>query len=177
MKALLYAFSFLLFALHISCEDEYVDFTKEQQKLMIYEVGDQVSFLREKLGDTLIFEVESKTTTYNKIVNPFSLSLDDCYLPVCTTVLRNSDYLGKIVFLMLEDYDITSEIIVESKLKTIFQGTWGIDKDSVLSLDEIYYTNCEPFVNSDCDSLLYSKNKGIVYFTSVEENEIFTSLD
>jgi hypothetical protein len=167
----------IIIFLFCSCDDEYIEFTSDEKDLMVYEQGDQFSFVKDSNKDTIVFEVESKTTTYNQFVNLLSMSTRDRYLPICTIKFINENYNGKIIFLLLEDYCFSSEILINKNTSEIFQGVWGTVKDSVSFFDEFYYSNCDPLSLNECDSLLYSKNKGIVRFTSEKENDVFTLLE
>lgn len=170
MKTMLY-FTFFVFVIFLGAckKDVYVNFTDEEQALFVYEEGDQLSFLRESRSDTVVFDVTSKVFSYSEIHFPFNMRIRDYFAQVCTIIFESATYKGEIIFGKFEIEGLSSFIEILEGDKAVFRGSAGWDADSIFSKEEFYYLGE--------DTLIYSKEKGIVYFTTSFPEEVFTLIE
>lgn len=153
-----------------SClSDVYLNFTEDEKELFFYEVGDQISFYREPQNDTILFNVISKEVLHKNTYG--YMTIRDYYAHVCSTKFEGGDYKGEIIFVKESIGDLISLLTVSKGSNSIFSGDFGIDSDSIQYVVDYYYhsrTN---------DSLLYSKDRGIVKFTTSFPEEEFTLIE
>ena len=170
MKTKIYIALIVFLTLNNACKkDVYVNFTDEEQALFVYEEGDQFSFLRESRSDSVVFDVTSKVFSYSEIHFPFNMRVRDYFAQVCTINFEGAAYKGEIIFGKFEIEGLSSSIEILEGDKVVFSGGAGWEADSIFSKEEFYYLGE--------DTLIYSKEKGIVYFTTSFPEEVFTLIE
>lgn len=173
MKTKIYIALIVFFTLSNACiKNVYVNFTDEEQALFVYEEGDQLSFLREPQNDTILFYIVSKEIVHENTYG--YMTIRDYYAHVCSTKFEGGDYKGEIIFMKDNVYSVQAWVKIDAGDNFLFSGGLGFESDSLSKIDKLHYIGNNWFGN---DTLVYSKEKGIVYFNASFTNEVFTLLE
>lgn len=174
MKALLYIISFLFFALLISCEDDYYDFTDKEKLLIMYNEGDTIIFSNNK-SDSLTYRIVSKEINYQKVNDV--LRSQDVYVQEINVKFETTNGSGEIEYMKVPLGSFELGISFQRNGTVLFAGTFhdGNRLDSVIS-QGIVFSDVLLLIETDNlinDTLLYSTQKGIIKFTCSETGEVF----
>jgi hypothetical protein len=178
MKALLYIVSFMFFALLISCEDDYYDFTDKEKLLIMYYEGNSISFHSNNF-DTVTYSVVSKNVSYQKVNDV--LRSQDVYVQEMNVKFETTNGSGEIEYMKIPLGSFEFGISFQRNDTVLFAGTFhdGNRLDSVIS-QGIVFSDVLLLIETDNlinDTLLYSTQKGIIKFACSETGEVFNLIE
>lgn len=153
----------LLPTVFISYEkDVYHNLNDEERRYVVYETNDEILLFRHNAGDTIVFKVDSVQSEY--IFNTlWGYYFRDHYNEFVKIVLESSDYT---IDIGVEDSDfdeITFSLRFHKPNTEALYLTEFLDRITFSDIED----NDEILEVYESDTLLYRKDVGIVYFTSI----------